>query len=113
MRKRFFTGMILVCALVLIGSAAEPVKYQLKHAYKIGGAGSWDYLTYDPGSNQLFISRDDRVMVMDPDKISLEDSKDMKDMGTMTEISGTEGVHGIALANDLGKGFTSNGQRDT
>jgi DNA-binding beta-propeller fold protein YncE len=113
MRKQLFVGMILACAIVLTGSAAEPVKYELKHAYKIGGAGSWDYLTYDPGSKLLFISRDDRVMVMDPDKISLEDMKDMKDMGTMTEITGTDGVHGIALANDLGKGFTSNGRENS
>jgi len=113
MRKQLFVGMILVCAMVLTGSAAGPVKYELKHAYKIGGAGSWDYLTYDPGSKLLFISRDDRVMVMDPDKIALEDMKDMKDMGTMTEITGTDGVHGIALANDLGKGFTSNGRENS
>ncbi len=99
--------------MVLTGSAAGPVKYELKHAHKIGGAGSWDYLTYDPGSKLLFISRDDRVMVMDPDKIALEDMKDMKDMGTMTEITGTDGVHGIALANDLGKGFTSNGRENS
>ncbi len=113
MRKQLFVGMILICAMVLTGSAAGPVKYELKHAYKIGGAGSWDYLTYDPGSKLLFISRDDRVMVMDPDKIALEDMKDMKDMGTMTEITGTDGVHGIALANDLGKGFTSNGRENS
>ncbi|HXB22104.1 MAG TPA: YncE family protein [Candidatus Solibacter sp.] len=114
MRKRIFLAMVLVCALVLAGTAAGPVKYELKHAYKIGGAGSWDYLTYDPASKQLFISRDDRVMVMDPDKISAgSEMKDMKDMGTMTEITGTDGVHGIALANDLGKGFTSNGRANS
>ncbi|HEV2961463.1 MAG TPA: YncE family protein [Candidatus Angelobacter sp.] len=113
MRKQFFLGMVLVCALVLTGSAAGPVKYELKHAYKIGGEGFWDYLTYDSASKRLFISRDNRVMVMDPDKIALEDTKDMKDMGTMTEIMGTDGVHGIALANDLGKGFTSNGRENS
>src|SRR5438045_3487258 len=113
MRKQFSLGMVLVCALALTGNAAAPVKYELKHAYKIGGEGFWDYLTYDPGSKLLFISRDNRVMVMDPDKIALEDMKDMKDMGTMTEITGTDGVHGIALANDLGKGFTSNGRENS
>ena len=110
MGKALFLAMDLVCALVLSGSAAGPVKYELKHSYKIGGEGFWDYLTYDPSSKLLFISRDNRVMVMDPDKIALEDSKEM---GTMTEIMGTDGVHGIALAHDLGKGFTSNGRENS
>ena len=112
MPKHFFLGTALLCAFVLTGSAAGPVKYELKHAYKIGGEGFWDYLTYDPASKLLFISRDNRVMVLDPDKISMEDSKD-HEMGTMTEITGTDGVHGIALAHDLGKGFTSNGRENS
>src|SRR5437763_10137556 len=51
-------------------------------------------------------------MVLDPDKNSMEDSKD-HEMSTMTEITGTDGVDGIALAQDLGKGFTSNGRENS
>src|SRR5215470_3101378 len=81
--------------------AAEP-QYQLKQKFVIGGEGGWDYLTYDPAGKRLFISRGTRVQVIDPAK------------GTVVaEIADTAGVHGIALANDLGKGFTSNGRDNT
>ncbi|MBC5821056.1 MAG: hypothetical protein GIX01_03605 [Candidatus Eremiobacteraeota bacterium] len=64
----------------------------------VGGDGGWDYLTYDPATKRLFISRSTHVMVTDPMS------------GTVVgDIRDTPGVHGIALAPDLGKGFTSNG----
>lgn len=76
--------------------------YQLTKTQTIGGDGGWDYLTYDPSSHHLFISRGTRVMVVDPSN------------GTVvTEIPNTPGVHGIALASDLGKGFTSNGRENS
>ncbi|HLW52308.1 MAG TPA: YncE family protein [Candidatus Angelobacter sp.] len=82
-------------------SAAEP-QYQLKQKFVIGGDGGWDYLTYDAAGKRLFISRGTRVQVVDPAK------------GTViAEIPDTAGVHGIALAHDLGKGFTSNGRENT
>jgi DNA-binding beta-propeller fold protein YncE len=81
--------------------AADP-QYQLKQKYVIGGEGGWDYLTYDPANKHLFISRGTRVQVVDPAK------------GTVVaEIADTGGVHGIAIAGDLGKGFTSNGRDNT
>jgi DNA-binding beta-propeller fold protein YncE len=71
-------------------------------SYKLGGDGGWDYLTVDPGSHHLFISRSTHVMVIDADS--------GKPIG---DIPDTPGVHGIALANDLGRGFTSNGREGT
>jgi DNA-binding beta-propeller fold protein YncE len=70
--------------------------------YKLGGDGGWDYLTADPESHHLFISRSTHVMVIDADS--------GKPLG---DIPDTPGVHGIALANDLGRGFTSNGREGT
>lgn len=104
MRKLFFCGLALVFAAVLIpsGNAAPPEQYQLKQKFTIGGDGGWDYLTYDAEGKRLFISRGTRVQVVDPEK------------GTVIgEIPNTPGVHGIALAQDLGKGFTSNGRENT
>jgi DNA-binding beta-propeller fold protein YncE len=71
-------------------------------SYKLGGDGGWDYLTVDPESHHLFISRSTHVMVIDADS--------GKPVG---DIPDTPGVHGIALANDLGRGFTSNGREGT
>lgn len=65
----------------------------------LGGTGGWDYLSFDPVHRHLFVSRGDRVLVIDVDQ--------HKQIGT---IADTAGVHGIALAYDLGRGFTSNGK---
>jgi DNA-binding beta-propeller fold protein YncE len=72
---------------------------QVIKTYKLGGDGGWDYLNIDPESHHLFISRSTHVIVIDA-----ESGKPVGD------IPDTPGVHGIALANDLGRGFTSNGR---
>ena len=102
MRKQLCGAVALIFILVFSVNASSPAQYQLKQKFTIGGDGGWDYLTYDATGNRLFISRGTRVQVVDPDK------------GTViAEIPNTTGVHGIALATDLGKGFTSNGRENT
>ncbi|MDE2080964.1 MAG: YncE family protein [Burkholderiales bacterium] len=82
--------------------AAPAVRYALKASYPIAGDGWWDYLAYDAASNRLFIAHATHVQVVDPTT------------GRVTgEIGDTPGVHGVALADDLGKGYTSNGQENT
>ena len=65
----------------------------------VGGDGGWDYLSVDPDARRLYVSRGDRVVVLDLDKETV-----------VGELADTPGVHGIAVAPDLGKGFTSNGR---
>jgi DNA-binding beta-propeller fold protein YncE len=99
MRKQILSVLLLACVVAFSAKAFAPVQYQLKQKYVLGGEGGWDYLTYDSAGKRLFISRGTRVQVVDPAK------------GTViAEIPDTTGVHGIALAQDLGKGFTSNGR---
>ena len=102
MRKPIVTLAVLTFVFVCALPAAAQNQYQLKQKFTIGGDGGWDYLTYDPAGKRLFISRGTRVMVVDPAKGSV-----------IAEIPGTTGVHGIALAQELGKGFTSNGGENT
>ncbi len=74
------------------------------HAVKtlpIGGQGGWDYVTLDSSAKRLYVPRSDRVLVLD-----LEG----KSVG---EITGTDGVHGVALAPGLDRGFTSNSRSNT
>lgn len=78
-------------------TAAAP-NYHVINRYVLGGDGGWDYLTYDTAGKRLFISRSTHVMVVDPTTGKVAG-----------DIPNTPGVHGIALAPDLGKGFTSNG----
>ncbi len=81
--------------------AADP-GYHLINTYKLGGEGGWDYLTLDSSTQRLYISRATHVIVIDADS--------GKPVG---DIPDTPGVHGIALAPELGRGFVSNGREGT
>lgn len=95
---------LLPAALLLItlpqAFAASPAPAdRLLSRLPLGGAGGWDYLSFDAHARHLFVSRGDRVLVVDVDS--------GKQIGT---IAGTAGVHGVAIAADLQRGFTSNGK---
>jgi len=82
--------------------AATAPGYKVINTYKVGGDGGWDYLIADATARRLYISRATHVIVLDLDS--------GKSMG---EVGDTPGVHGIALASDLGRGFVSNGREGT
>jgi YVTN family beta-propeller protein len=84
------------------GNVAGGAPYAVQGRFILGGPGGWDYLTMDSAAKRLYISRSDRVLVLNTSDGSL-----------VATIPDTAGVHGIALAPDLGKGFTSNGRADT
>jgi DNA-binding beta-propeller fold protein YncE len=73
--------------------------YHVARRITLGGDGGWDYLTVDTTAHRLFISRSTHVIVLSTDN-----------EGVVGDIPNTPGVHGIALAPDLGRGFTSNGR---
>jgi YVTN family beta-propeller protein len=85
-------------ATVTLAVAPPAVNYHLAQTYVLGGIGGWDYITYDAATKRLFISRGTHVMVVD-----------LRTGKIVGDIPNTPGVHGIALAPQLGKGFTSNG----
>lgn len=77
-------------------------RYAIQQQYALGGPGGWDYLTIDAAAHRLYISRADRVLVMDT-----------QDGSIVATIPDTQGVHGVALAPEFGEGFTSNGRAGT
>jgi len=97
-------GLALVAALVAgtAGSAPANSDLQVLQRWKVGGAGTWDYLTLDAAGKRLFVSRSTRV-----DVISTESGK------VVGTIPNTLGVHGIALAEDTKRGYTSNGKANS
>src|SRR6185437_8067816 len=99
MRKQAAILIALATLCATSVKAFSQAHYQVKQKYVLGGDGGWDYLTFDPAGKRLFISRGTHVMVVDPYKGSV-----------IGDIPDTTGVHGIALAQNLGKGFTSNGR---
>jgi YVTN family beta-propeller protein len=92
----------LVLAAPLRAADPAPSGHRVVTSFPVGGDGGWDYLTVDAASRRVFISRGTHVMVVDADSGKV-----------VGDIPGTEGVHGIALAPDLKKGFTSNGRAGT
>ena len=92
---------IAALALALPVQAARPA-FHVSHQEVLPGDVKWDYLSFEPTSQRLYITRGDHVDVYDTK------------LGRVTgSLSGTAGVHGVALAPDLDKGFTSNGKSNT
>lgn len=77
---------------------AAPPAYKVVGHIKVGGTGGWDYVYVDSANHRLYVSHATQTEVIDTttDKV-------------IATIPGTNGVHGIAIADDLGKGFTSDG----
>jgi len=99
LRTLMFPLTVLSFAATAIAAASG---YHVIQTWKVGGDGGWDYLKVDSQARRLYISRATRVLVLDADS--------GKSLG---EIPDTQGVHGIALAPEFGKGFTSNGRENT
>jgi len=104
MRRSLFTtlnGLAFgVTVWAAIGVAATG--YHIIGEIPIGGEGGWDYLTVDSAAHRLYVSHATHVAVVD-----LETSK------VVGDIPETPGVHGIAIAPELNKGFISNGRGNT
>jgi YVTN family beta-propeller protein len=79
--------------------ATAATSYRTAGEIPFKGQGGWDYLNIDPATNRLFVSHSDRVVVIDTSKKKI-----------ISEILDTPGVHGIALAPELNKAYSSNGK---
>lgn len=100
MRK--VTPVLFLCLPLMLASStlsAGPSGYHITKTVKLGGEGGWDYLSVDSKARRVYISRGTHVMVVDADTAAV-----------VGDIPNTAGVHGIAIADELGKGFTSNGR---
>jgi DNA-binding beta-propeller fold protein YncE len=94
-------GFLVSAAMLLISTIlnAGPSGYHVSKTIKLGGDGGWDYLTVDAKARRVYISRGTHVMVVDADTGAL-----------VGDIPNTNGVHGIAIAPDMDKGFISDGR---
>ena len=93
----------LLCLLALappgVVQAADTPHYRITHQLALPGDEGWDYLTFEQGGHRLFVAHGSRVLVVDTDKLAVTG-----------EVADTPGVHGIALAADLGRGYVSAGR---
>ena len=92
-------------ALLLLASSAwagqAPPKYRQAAAYTLGGEGGWDYVTYDPAGNRLFVAHGKEVLVVD--------AASGKKLGEVP----ADGAHGVALVPSANRGFSTNGRAGT
>ena len=92
----------LLTAGLLIATAFAAEGYKVLNKIKIGGAGGWDYVALDNTNRRIYASHCNIVEVIDPDA--------GKVVGQIPQL---HGVHGIAIAPELNKGFISNGQSNS
>ena len=94
-----FCFVLMVCGSATVLAQAGKSEYKITNKIQLGGDGGWDYLSVDESAGRLYLSHASQVMVVDLKKGALA--------GT---IADTKGVHGIAIAQDLNKGFISCGR---
>ncbi len=99
MNKIFFTIALLLLTVSISYSQSGASGYIIANRFPVEGEGGWDFITVDESTGRLFISHSTLVNVID--------AQNGKLIGTIPD---TKGVHGIALANDLNKGFISCGK---
>jgi len=95
----FFGCMILMTCFSSLNAQAQKSAYKLAKTIQLTNDGGWDYLSVDEVSQKLFVSHSSQVNVVD-----------LKTGEQIAVIPSTEGVHGIAIANDLNKAFISYGK---
>lgn len=93
---------VVLAACVFFVFPAGPSGYREVNQVSLPGSGGWDYLTVDAAARRVYVSHATQVEVLDADT--------QKGVGTIPD---TLGVHGIALAPDLGRGFISAGKADS
>jgi YVTN family beta-propeller protein len=103
MKKHIPTRTHLI-ALALAAFATTQLRgaeYHLIKTIPVGGEGGWDYASVDEAARRLYVSHASKVVVIDIEKNTV-----------VGEITNTPGVHGVALAPELGRGFASCGRED-
>ena len=86
-------------AVALLCEAAAEGAYKFLDEIPIGGEGNWDYVTIDAAARRLYLAHATKVIVVDLTKNEV-----------IGEIGDTPGVHGLIVAPDLKRGFSSNGK---
>lgn len=99
--RRWSSGLTLAAAILFTSqtpAADKAPAYHLVKEIPIAGDTGWDYLSIDAETRRLYVTHGTHIVVVDIDSDAV-----------VGDIADTPGVHGFALAHQLGKGFSSNG----
>ncbi len=94
----FKSLLVGAAALLLAAAPAPPSHYRITARQVVGGDGGWDYITLDARNHRLFITRGDRVMVVNPSTGKVQ-----------ATIPGFDRAHGVAFAYGAGRAFATSG----
>ena len=92
---------VALLGLNAVSSSAADGPYHFLKEIPVSGEGGWDYLSVDEAGRRLYVSHASKVVVIDIDQDKV-----------VGEIADTPGVHGLAVAPELGRGFSSNGREN-
>lgn len=101
LKNQLLTVLLVLCAIVTprVSLHGADGPYHFLKEISVGGEGFWDYLSIDETARRLYVTHGNRIMVIDLERDAV-----------VGEITETPGVHGFAIASELGRGFSSNGQ---
>jgi len=97
MTRRLITLLVLLVGFTSAFPAARQAPNFKVEKFDIKGEGGTDYVTAEPGTGRVFVSRSTHMMVID--------GPTGKVLG---DIPNTPGVHGAGIALKAGHGFTTN-----
>ncbi len=92
-------GLFMLPAITSGAQSAAAAGYHIVKTIPIGDDGGWDYVSIDAAARRLYVSHATKMVVIDIDRDTV-----------VGELTDTPGIHGIAIAPELGRGFTSNGR---
>src|SRR5438128_1156541 len=102
MTSQFLTALAFLVAASLAAPCIGQAQAFKVEKFDIKGEGGTDYVTADPDTGRVFVSRSTHMMVIE--------GATGKVLG---DIPNTPGVHGAGLATKEGHGFTTNGGDQT
>ena len=102
--SRWFVALVAggLAALGVSTAHAQTVPaagYHIVKTIPVGADGGWDYISIDAAARRLYVSHASKMVVIDIDRDTV-----------VGELPDTPGIHGVAIAPELGRGFTSNGR---
>src|SRR5260370_22590673 len=95
--KLIITAFILVLFTGVLPAVAQ-TDWEVAKTFHVGGEGGWDYLTVDPDTHRLYVTRSTHTLVIDGDSGK-----------TIADIAGQKRSHGVAIVPKAGRGIISDG----
>ena len=94
---------VVTCALTAVTTGSASAKgYSLVNKMTVGGTGTWDYLYMDSAARRLYVTRQTHLMVINVDTHKV-----------IGDITGLNGIHGVALDKAKGYGYVTNGKANS